>query len=107
MTIAAFPLAWPLGWPHTRADLRRRGWEFKEIRGVNTFGSPKRELVTFDTARRKLRDELARLGARDVVLSTNIPLRTDGEARADAARYTMKDPGVAIYFKLKDRPMVM
>src|SRR5262249_9015595 len=38
------------------------------------------------------------LGARYVVISTNVPLRRDGLPYADAERVT--DPGVAVYFDL-------
>jgi hypothetical protein len=47
------------------------------------------------------------LGARSIVLSTNVPLRNDGMPYADAARRRMDDPGVVVYFELKGKPMSM
>lgn len=50
-----------------------------------------------DKARRDLMLELGRLGAKNVILSTNIPLRQDGFPRADWRE--PEDPGVAVYFE--------
>lgn len=93
--VQAFPLHWPDGWPRTKA------------RKVNhPFGSRTYQLG-FDRARRQLREELGRLGAKLVVISTNIALRIDGEPNASAARTQQRDPGVAVYFMLKGKQMVM
>lgn len=51
--------------------------------------------------------ELDLLEARSVVISSNIPLRQDGEMYADYARRRRDDPGVAVYFQLRGKPMVM
>jgi hypothetical protein len=51
--------------------------------------------------------ELQRLGARNVVISSWLPLRADGAPRADAARRVIEDPGVAVYFTRGDRQIVM
>lgn len=93
----AYPLAWPFGWARTPVAHRSRGKQFY------TRGQP----VTFERARRLLVEELERMRAEDVILSTNIPLRADGMPRSDAHRYTTVDPGVAIYFKVRGRSMVM
>lgn len=63
--------------------------------------------LNFDEARKLLSDELARLKATNVVISTNLPLRLDGFPRAEAARSRIEDPGAAVYFTLKGRQMVM
>jgi hypothetical protein len=63
--------------------------------------------VTLEVARRKLFAELDRLGVTGTVLSSNVPLRNDGAPRSDHARYRMDDPGVAIYFTLRGKPMAM
>lgn len=55
-----------------------------------------------------LNKEIERLGATDLVISTNIPVRkSDGGFYADWMNRRMDDPGVAIYFKVngKDRSM--
>lgn len=91
----AFPLQWPDGWPRTA---------YRE--SSHPFGGKVHQL-TFERARDGLRNELALLGATDIVLSSNVALRSDGEAAASQARKRMDDPGVAVYFILKKRPMVM
>ena len=89
---AAYPLSWPDGWKRTAPDLRKSSSPFS---------------TTFDKARRELLDELRMLKAGGIVLSSWLPLRTDGQPRADVARYSIEDPGVAVYFTLRGRQMVM
>lgn len=89
MTVA-YPLQWPDGWP--RATVRDGRSPFR---------------LTFDKALRELSWELERLGARDIVLSSWLELRRDGKPRADKARIQLADPGVAVYFILRSRQMVM
>ncbi len=101
--IPAYPLSWPSGYPRTAH--RKAGNQFVVADHSREYRSTKK--ITFDVARRKLREELARLKATDVRLSTNVKLRADGEASADAADRKLTDPGVAIYFTLKGRQMVM
>lgn len=93
----AHPLAWPEGWPRTPYHQRKQQHPF----GSKVYG------LTFDRARNQLVDEVRRLGGRSVVLSTNVPLRQDGMPYAGAALKRMDEPGVAIYFMLKEKRMVM
>jgi hypothetical protein len=87
MTATAYPLQWPAGRP------RREHW--------------KRESARFETSMAAARDglfnELKLLGARHVVLSSNVALRLDGKPYANGPR--IDDPAVAVYFSYKDRPM--
>ena len=85
--ISAYPLTWPDGWPRTRS---REQWS--------------RFKVTQNQAQDRLMHELELLGARDIIMSTNIKLRNDGLPYANQPR--MQDPGVAVYFKHKNKPMV-
>lgn len=85
MSVEAFPLYWPEGQPRSKSTVRS---SFK---------------TGFGAARQFLFDELKRLGAKEIVLSTNIPLRNDGLPRANV---TPKDLGVAVYFKRKGRQVV-
>lgn len=78
--IDAFPLQWPAHWPRTD---RPASSQFK---------------VSQDQAQRGIRRELALLGARNVVLSTNVELRRDGLPYA--TRRAPEDQGVAVYFDL-------
>lgn len=100
MTEAAYPLSWPKGWPRTPS--RRDGYQFY-IKG-NSWG---RNPPPFDKSRRQLFDELEKLGAKYITLSTNVPLRADGVPHATARSAASADPGVAVYFTLKGRPIVM
>lgn len=82
----AFPLSWPSGWE--RAQKRANG-PFKR---------------SLDAARRIVSMEVKRLGGTDVVISTNLPLRKDGMPYASGVM-KINDPGVAVYFNFKDKPM--
>lgn len=76
--------AYPLTWP----DGQKRTIPYNRM--------PSRFEMSFGRSRDLLIDELARLSAIDVILSTNIPLRRDGLPYADARE--PNDPGVAVYF---------
>ncbi len=79
--IEAYPLQYPTGWKRTKYPKYAR------------FGEH-----SLAYARDRLIEELNRLGAKDVIISTNIPLRLDGLPRATYK--TPEDKGVAVYFKL-------
>ena len=83
----AFPLYWPEGRPRTQPYARKRS-AFK-----TGFGAA----VLFVIG------ELKRLGARDAVVSTNVPLRRDGLPMSTAKR--PHDPGAAVYFTYKGKQM--
>lgn len=79
--IEAYPLAWPDGWP--RAE-RRKASPYK---------------VSTDVAMDDLLAELRRMGARAVIVSSNVPVRRDGTMyRGDHSDVAMDDPGVAVYW---------
>ena len=82
----AYPLQWPQGRPRTQRPERSR------------FDT------TQDLAQRCLFDELHRLGARNIILSTNVKLRRDGMPYA--SQREPDDRGIAVYFKHKNRDMV-
>lgn len=88
----AYPLQWPNGWPRTAENRRRSASRFN---------------TTFDAARRDLLAELRRLGAANVTISSWLPLRNDGQPRADQARRRIDDPGVAVYFTRGKRQLVI
>lgn len=81
-----YPLHWPAGWPRT-----------------NNRDHSRFRTATFSKARAEIFAELERMGATDEILSTDIPLKKDGQPYAV---YRLDDPGVAVYFKYKGRPMV-
>lgn len=94
-----------------RNRLRKDGSRFRsgdnyEYRNGDRFYIARRQ-ITPDRARRLLVEEIGRLKAVVIVISSNVPLRADGEMRADAASRRLDDPGVAVYFHYKGKPMVM
>lgn len=95
----AYPLQWPMGWQRAR---RRERASFGTT-GRNRYGN--REALTISEARERLADELDRLGARYITLSSNLELRLDGAPRSGQAEPA--DPGVAVYFQLGGRPTVL
>lgn len=81
----AYPLHWPPG--KRRAGYRQRS----------------RFETSMEDATTALRREVIRLGGRDMILSTNVPLRRDGAPYARPG--TIFDPGAAVYFSYKGDPM--
>lgn len=100
---SAYPLVWPMGRPRTLAA-RRSGGSFstKSRNGLNDVGT---KLVTLADARDRLARELDRLGARQPVLSSNVELNINGQPRSGRPEPT--DPGVAVYFQLIGKPIVL
>jgi hypothetical protein len=93
----AYPLSWPDGWPRTQAAYRQESkYRFKRSSG---------QFWTLREALSALNDELDRLGATDMVLSSNYKRRLDGSPVLNEG--SPSDPGVAVYFKLKCTPKVM
>lgn len=94
----AYPLRWPPGWPRTNPEERRDGrYNFRRP-GPSPFWA-------FAAARDALFDELHRLGARDVVLSSDIKPDRFGMLIEPSKR--PRDQGLAVYFTLGGRPKVM
>jgi hypothetical protein len=87
MTVDAFPLAWPEGWKRT-VPYRREDGQFS---------------TTLGAARDGLMAEIARMGGRLPVLSSNLALKRDGMPYANQNR--IEDPGIAVYFTYKGKPM--
>jgi hypothetical protein len=90
--VTAFPLSWPIDRPRTPAHERQPA-RFSQRREGRL--SP----VTIATACDRIWYELERLGATDIVASTNIEVRLDGSPRS--GRRAPTDPGAAVYFKLE------
>lgn len=107
----AYPLRWPDGWKRTPHAKRERGYQFKSktqwdpASGRSSGGN----LPTFSSGRRALMEELRMLGARSVVISSDILLRTDGGVHGSVRpdRFDMENPGIAVYFILNNRSTVM
>lgn len=101
MTTTPYPLAWPHGRPRRSAFARKTG-RFSTASG-STYGGQKD--ITVAEALRRLQEELDRIGARYPIVSSNIETRLDGLPRSGAQK--PDDPGVAVYFRLKDKPVCM
>jgi hypothetical protein len=83
-----YPLRWPAGWPRTEPSKRGRA-SYK---------------VDYARAVADLERELGKLGSRDVVVSSDVPLRRDGRPYSDG---DPRDPGVAVYWTLLNQPRAM
>lgn len=85
-SIKAFPLCWPEGWERTKY---RASSPYK---------------VTTDAALEDLLASIRLLGGRDIIVSSNVPVRTDGTMyRGDHSDRRMPDPGVAVYWTARDK----
>lgn len=98
MTDRRSPLHWPAGRPRTLAN--RRATPAFGTGFAQRYGD-----FTINEAIIKLQEELDRLGATSIVLSSNLDLRLDGLPRSGQANPS--DPGVALYFKLNGRDTVL
>lgn len=87
--IEAHPLHWPIGYKRTKM---RKDSLFKQVP---------------EKAQRFLNDELRRLGAEKVIVSSNIPVRKDGYMYADMTAEKITDPGISLYFKYKGQDVSM
>lgn len=106
---SAYPLSWPPSWPRTATILREHSRFFSTVRGEIQTGSNYRPLYkkdrTMSDATDGLLAELQKLGAGNVVISTNVELRNDGLPYSN--RRAPLDPGAAVYFMLKKKPIVL
>lgn len=106
MSIPAYPLQWPEGWPRARG--RKQGQFGKQEWKSNGAGSGynAKADITMADAMKRVRLELERLGvnvADDSIVSTNLKLNLSGLPRGDQGE--PGDPGVAVYFQKKNGPM--
>ncbi|WP_337186731.1 J domain-containing protein [Phenylobacterium sp.] len=102
----AYPLRWPEGWPRTPAAQLRDGQNvFGKFRDRDGGRYRSKGALTFAEARDSLLGALRRVGARDVVISSNFQLNQAGLPRGDRAR--PGDQAVAVYFKRRGRDLVM
>lgn len=87
--VEAYPLHWPSDYP--------RSIEQKKSKFTSSLGK----------ARDYVNAELGRLKATNTVISTNVPLKDNGELRADWSRYKIEDTGVAVYFTRNNQQVVL
>lgn len=84
-----FPLQWPDGWPRTPSDRRERS-RFADVSNYQ--------------AALELHRELRLYLAGDIVITSNLPTRSDGLPLAGTSA---KDPGVAVYWTRRRVEYVM
>jgi hypothetical protein len=95
---AAYPLAWPDGWKRTPYGAKKHAGFRTGRRSYGEGGSSwiTPEKLTIATGTRRVTDELARMGARGIVISTNLALRQDGLPRS--GQREPDDSGAAVYW---------
>lgn len=110
MTVSAYPLQWPAGWPRTPDHERQRA-HF----GAKSSSGYGRQQVTLAAATRRVMDQIRlytraghpwRIDPDLVVVSTMLQIRKfDGLPRSGQRK--PDDPGVAVYFQLDGQPVVL
>lgn len=87
--IEAYPLCWPNDYPRSKSQ--------KDSRFTTTLGR----------ARDYVKEEIRRIGGKNPVISTDVPLKNDGDLRADWQKYKLDDTGVAVYFEYYGSPVCL
>lgn len=84
--IEAYPLCWPIDWKRTKFPQRSR------------FDT------SFAVARDAVVHELRLMGGKQVIISSNVPLKRDGMPYANVK---VEDSGIAVYFTYEGIQMVL
>lgn len=90
--IESHPLQWPIGYPRAANPSRH-----PYLKKTKTFGYERDELLR----------QLKLLGARDSIISSNVPLRQDGIPYANFERRSISDKGIAVYFTFNKEQKVI
>lgn len=111
MTAQAYPLLWPHWRLRTPASARKRARfttnervHDKRLDGTTYTWNRQKDISVFDAVKRVL-DESDRIGARGLVVSSNLELRNDGIPRS--GQKDPADPGICVYFDLGGKPRAM
>jgi hypothetical protein len=88
--IEAYPLCWPVGQKRTSFPQRSRF-------GDHTLSKATKEVLL----------EIERMGGKDPIISSNIPLRKDGMPRSDYEKRMVFDKGCAVYFMRNKKQVVL
>lgn len=94
--VRAYPLQWPTG--------RNRNAD-RQVARFKSGGGWQRNTHSVHECVYEITHALQLMGATDVVISTNLALRNDGNPRS--AQAAPKDPGVAVYFKYNRKPVCL
>lgn len=86
--VMIYPLSWPEGWP------RISNYKVRKSRyGDHTLAQAKKAII----------NEAGLLGGKNIIISTNIPVRADGFPMAN--RRTPEDRAAAVYFDYNGKKM--
>jgi len=96
MTIPAYPLEWPPGWKRTPEHQRTTARFGKASRARAGGGWDYGRQLTIAEAVGRVREQLARMGICDLVISTNLQLRLDGLPKS--GQREPGDPGATVYW---------
>jgi hypothetical protein len=102
--IPRYPLAWPLGWRRTPGHERKRAMFSKH--STEPGGYRRKTSLSVGDGLCRLTGELRRLHASDIIISSNLRVRSDGLPHAQQSK-ELGDPGIAVYFKLRGKPLVL
>jgi hypothetical protein len=91
MPAESYPLAWPAGKPVTRSPVR------------SPFGRNHTVSSGIDEIRRNLK----LMGGRNVVVTSNLPMRNDGQPSGSASVREGASRGVAVYWTVDNNPHVI
>lgn len=97
MPRSTYPLQWPVEQPRTPDDHRKQS-------SFSTNG--KRGEVSIYEAAMVLKDELRLMKAINIVITSDLPTRTDGIPYADS-RARVKDVGIAVWFFYQGKESVL
>lgn len=94
MSELAYPLTWPAGWPRTPRHQREHGAFDGTLDRIRVALLKEINLIVLGVAQARYYTIKSQ-----IVISSNMPLRRDGEIHAGARE--PDDPGVAVYFERK------
>lgn len=103
--ITNYPLSWPATQPRTPHNERRHArFVARGSRSyVTGMYSPNRKHTIAESAR-ALELEIKRMGGRNMIISTNLKVKSNGLPYS--GQRTPDDPGVAVYFNWRKRDLV-
>lgn len=101
--VEAYPLHWPPG--RERTKYRKRADFHRKVSVPYASGNGsylQKSALTIADSQGRLRHELSVLGAKLVVISSNLRLKMDGLPMSNQRE--PDDPGIAVYFQMKGHP---
>lgn len=106
MTAQRWPLSWPEGWKRTTT--RQPARFATRAKGDAGAFRPLRDISIADAVGR-LDGELRRLGVidGDWLMSSNVKVKYNGQPYSDRDAGPISDPGVAVYFRLLGKDLVL